>query len=438
MIRRTDIDLDDDQLEQLLHGGNLGRNADIVDLISVIDEIEGSFSIFLDGKWGSGKTYFVKQAKIVLRALNNKLKDDRKDRIREINEFKDISLSGNYYPVYYNAWKCDSDIDPLITLMATLVPEMKDWDSKIGKDKWKVISAAFETVLNAIGINVDMERIREALGKDILEPFDQEMKIRKKFEELVDILIEDKADRLVLFIDELDRCSPTFAMKLLERIKFVFGYEKIIVVFSTNVEQLGNMVKKLYGEGTDGYAYLSRFYDMKFQIREVEGIEYISLLVGADDTSAILSATVKEMTESFTLRDCNKYLQELQGHIEVKRELGSRGAYYRGFVASTAFWHVIAQILLAVKIKDPDGYKKILSGYGSEQFVEKVGNTNAYKMNIENNPSFEGISASQIYGAIFSQQYVTSGMVGNMRAVSYNFIINEKRHTKTMRNDFVG
>lgn len=427
MIRRTDVELNDDQLETLLYGSNLGRNADIADLISVINEIDGSFSIFLDGKWGSGKTYFVKQTKIILHALNDKLKDSRKNKIREIGEFKYISLSGNYYPVYYNAWKHDSDMDPLISLIGTLVSEMEDWNRKIGKDKWKAVCEAFSSLLGIIGINVDIQKIRNALGNDILEPFDREMEIRKKFEGLIDILVEGRAEKLVLFIDELDRCSPAFAMKLLERIKFIFGYEKIIVIFSTNVEQLNNMVKKLYGEKTDGYAYLSRFYDMKFHIRSIGGIEYISALVGAEDRSAWLSTTVMEMTENFTLRDCNRYLQEIERHLELKKELGTKGTYYRGPTVPTFFWHILVPILLAIKMEDPLLYQKIINGTDSKSFEQKVQSTRVYHLAREGLMASSGMSLYDVYNECFSDHSSAT----SFRSCALKFISKDITNQKT-------
>ena len=380
MIRRTDIELNNDQLEELLYGSNLGRNADIADLVSVINEVDGSFSIFIDGAWGSGKTYFVKQTEIVLHALNEKLGDDKKEKIQNIKEFKGVSLSKNYYPVYYNAWEHDSDLDPLITLIGTLASEMKSWDSKIGKNKGALIIEVAASILGTIGIPINTAGIRDALGQNLLNAFNQEMETRKKFENLIDILIEDKADKLVLFIDELDRCSPAFAMKLLERIKFIFGYEKIIVVFSTNIGQLNNMVRKLYGEETDGRTYLSRFYDKRFHIRSIKGIEYISALVGVSDDTSWLSTTVAEMSDRFTLRDCNRYLQELERHLELKKEFSKDRNSYRVSYVPTVFWQILTPILLAIKIENPNLYRKIISGNGQEEFIALVEKTNVYDL----------------------------------------------------------
>ena len=71
--------------------------------------------------------------------------------------------------------------------------------------------------------------------------------------------IREKADKLVIFIDELDRCRPNFAVQLLERIKHYFCVENVIFVLSINSAELVNTVKTVYGQNFDGYRYLDRF-----------------------------------------------------------------------------------------------------------------------------------------------------------------------------------
>ncbi len=44
----------------------IDRNKDVFRFTTLLDNIEDSCSIALDGKWGSGKTFFVKQQKMIL------------------------------------------------------------------------------------------------------------------------------------------------------------------------------------------------------------------------------------------------------------------------------------------------------------------------------------------------------------------------------------
>lgn len=66
-----------------------------------------------------------------------------------------------------------------------------------------------------------------------------------------------------VFIDELDRCRPTFAIELLETVKHLFDVTEFIFVIATDTEQLEHSIKAIYGSGFDARNYLSRFFSEK-------------------------------------------------------------------------------------------------------------------------------------------------------------------------------
>lgn len=49
------------------------RNKDLFYFIKILDTMNDSCSIALNGAWGSGKTFFVKQAKMILDAHNDSI-----------------------------------------------------------------------------------------------------------------------------------------------------------------------------------------------------------------------------------------------------------------------------------------------------------------------------------------------------------------------------
>ena len=54
---------------------------------------------------------------------------------------------------------------------------------------------------------------------------------------------------IVFIIDELDRCRPTFAIELLERVKHIFNQAHgIIFVFGINRTELTKSVRSVYGD----------------------------------------------------------------------------------------------------------------------------------------------------------------------------------------------
>lgn len=86
---------------------------------------------------------------------------------------------------------------------------------------------------------------------------------------LIKDIQEEKAEKLVIFIDELDRCKPSFAIEMLERIKHYFDDERIIFVVSLNKEQLIHTISNYYGSEFDATRYLNRFFDISVNLPEI-------------------------------------------------------------------------------------------------------------------------------------------------------------------------
>lgn len=68
---------------------------------------------------------------------------------------------------------------------------------------------------------------------------------------------------MLLLVDELDRCRPEYAVRLLKEMKALFVRDRIVVVHSANLDQLAKVISGKYGEGFDGSRYLDRFFDLK-------------------------------------------------------------------------------------------------------------------------------------------------------------------------------
>ena len=66
---------------------------------------------------------------------------------------------------------------------------------------------------------------------------------------------------MILIVDELDRCNPYYATKLLETIKHFYNLSNVTVIIASNNKELQNTIKKQYGQNFNAYIYLNRFYD---------------------------------------------------------------------------------------------------------------------------------------------------------------------------------
>ena len=95
---------------------------------------------------------------------------------------------------------------------------------------------------------------------------------------------------LLIFVDELDRCRPDYAIKLLEQMKHLFSVPGVIFVLAINGEQLNHSIRAVYGAGFDSARYLRRFID--FDIRLPRGDVAAMTAQRAQTLAAQLSVSV--------------------------------------------------------------------------------------------------------------------------------------------------
>ena len=85
--------------------------------------------------------------------------------------------------------------------------------------------------------------------------------------------------RMIIVIDELDRCRPDYAVRFMETIKHVFEVEHVTFVVAANVAELAHAINGLYGEAFDGKGYLERFFDLSLSLPEGTRQEFVKKVV---------------------------------------------------------------------------------------------------------------------------------------------------------------
>lgn len=115
----------------------IGRNTDIHAFVDILNSLEDSCSIALDGAWGSGKTFFVKQVKMVLESCSPiKSKSEYRDEIKTVwknyHSGKEPEFQAQLC-VYYDAWENDNDGDPILSLVYSILQQV-DEETPFPKD----------------------------------------------------------------------------------------------------------------------------------------------------------------------------------------------------------------------------------------------------------------------------------------------------------------
>lgn len=134
--------------------------------------------------------------------------------------------------------------------------------------------------------NFAEEAMAEFVGKslsDAVDSYTAEKKLINSFRinlssALSAIDIDEQQRKLIIIVDELDRCKPTYAIQLLERVKHLFDLENVIFIVALDKQQLGISLGAVYGAGIDANEYLRRFFDLEYSLSSVDPAEFTKCL----------------------------------------------------------------------------------------------------------------------------------------------------------------
>lgn len=364
----------------MLDKNAIGRNQYVATFLEMLDNVDENFTIFINGNWGTGKTFLVKQIYTLLTYYNEYIKEELKgyntqlDQVLQKDSFKDLKLEKNFVPIYYNAWNNDSHIDPINSIIFNIIKEhdiLKDYQ-KESSDVIDKIASVLD-MANIWSNGSVKELVSTFKRKDIIPEITTMENLKETLNLLLDKLLVERGDKLVIFVDELDRCNPIYSIKLLERIKHFFDHENIIFVFSVNENELTNTISNYYGQNFDSHRYLNKFFDISIDLPKVNISNYMEYL-GIERNSKYFNKTIHEIIEyyNFTMRDCIRYYQSLK----IIEDLAGNCSNYgfsddRGYNMIKMF---ILPALMAIKIIDLKGYIKIINGNGFDIFFNIINN----------------------------------------------------------------
>ena len=318
-IQKYSSDFSDESLRRGYINNILERNPYIHNFILMLLNIEKGGVIAIDGEWGSGKTYFVHQVKWLLDSANENIDGDIKTVLNSTSPKLDIIIGHKYKLFYYDAWKHDKSNNPFFTLLRTMILAFGGID--YFKEETSFIKSLLKGASHIVkGVTpIDAEWIfkgtKELCGINDTEQFSELEFIEQmdnQVDSFLDYICEGQYDKLVVFIDELDRCRPSFAVELLEIIKHYFNNDKVIFVLSTNLSEFQYCIKQYYGDGFNGWKYLDRFIDLRLTVPTISTEDYYKYLwqkTGTDRIDDISIACAKYF--GFNLRDIQRYNQQV-------------------------------------------------------------------------------------------------------------------------------
>ncbi len=227
----------------------------------------------VDGPWGCGKSYFLRRWASHIKAI------EQQEAQKQLEYPRGIKV------IYFDAFKKDYLEDPLVSLLLAVVEHIPDQNGIFKEAAKKVLPVLLKSTFNILTAGATRElgelssAVAEAanntvqLGIDELNGWWRNAAAREGgMEELQKALTEameaeGRVKKLFVIVDELDRCRPNYALRVLETIKHVFAVPNVHFVLGVNLEQLARSVQHAYGTGISGEKYLQRFVHAKMTMK---------------------------------------------------------------------------------------------------------------------------------------------------------------------------
>lgn len=320
-MKRADEEPTPEAINNALTRDPLHRKKEIEDFLKMIIAVEPPYTFVIDAPWGSGKTFFVNQVARALQMANPALDPDLETLSATLGETATELPATPCFPIYFNAWEDDHFDNPILPILASIANAAGEERVKGGRDFGKGAISVIETALSFIGYGGDINgAIENFSGTDFLARYKEEKELRTKIDELIKNHLPGIADRAIIFIDELDRCRPEFAIKVLEQTKNLFQQENIVVVYSTDITQLAHSLQGVYGTRFEGRKYLERFYDKRLELNPIRPADYLLYKgINTMEGYTFMDITVDLLSyKHASLRACNRLIDSitnLSGYI---------------------------------------------------------------------------------------------------------------------------
>lgn len=405
----------------------LGRNIDVFRFVKLLNSLDSSCAIALDARWGAGKTFFVKQVKMVLDAFNVHIKTPYSidnERVFEawnhIHGAKEVDLQPQI-SVYYDAWANDNDDDPVLSLVYSIMQGVSTDFSFKEKPAFLDVVAGIAEVLSGHSATALLETLK---SDDPLVKIRSAKNLQDQVAEFLESLLAERGNRLVVIIDELDRCNPKFAIRLLERIKHYFNNTRVTFVFALNMAELQHSIRHYYGNGFDSTRYLERFFDLRIDLPPAKMNQFYQEIDLSDGYYIYedVCRTVINLNH-FTLREIAKFYRMAKTVAYQPTHDSEHSNFAFSVGKGTEFCLLfIVPMVLGLKMSDYNRYENFVSGCDSsplhelfrsfEDSADLCRNLLDVNETYEESTSGEGIKLvrledklNTLYHAIFIKQY---------------------------------
>lgn len=272
----------------------------IVDLTRVLSENRKNCCFAIEGEWGSGKSF-------VLDKIQERLQVEQSE----------ITNTERFFVVRYDCWKYDYYEEPIIAIVSVLREKIEQYVKMLSDSTKRAVlvtarnaitKIAFEAVKSTTGIDLDgiIENPEEV--EKIYDKYFGFQNAIKEMQNQIKKISEDQT--IVIMVDELDRCLPSYAIKVLERVHHIFNeMENVVVMIAMEKTQIKNSLHQIYGEEMDVDRYLKKIVALSFKLDNGIAHNFIAKYASFME--------LFEIKESDKLED---FLKEITAEIDIRTQ----------------------------------------------------------------------------------------------------------------------
>jgi energy-coupling factor transporter ATP-binding protein EcfA2 len=302
-------------------------------LTSAIVGTEPHFTIGIFGKWGSGKTTLLKK----------------------IQRLLESSYSEKVLTVFFDAWRYQREEHMLLPILDTLF-ELRSKLKRLTASMAAAMTLRFPPLDLAPKNAIEQwQASKEQVRSDYFGWLSELQKA------LDDARHGDNDRRIVLLIDDLDRCLPPKVVEVLESIKVMLDVSGFIFILSLDESVAEQAIQTYYGPnyGVSGRDYVKKLVQVEFRLpplRTQDVVDYIEVLrqrIGLIDRQASLAlAQVVPLVVGDNPRDVKRFVNSVLLTTTVMSNVGVTVPvkHQIAFMAMEFRWPGIVRALAANKL----------------------------------------------------------------------------------------
>ena len=352
----------------------LGRRESVEVLTHLVGSLEGPCVLAVDAAWGNGKTTF-------------------------LNIWAQYFRNKGFPIVKFNAWETDFSGDPFVALSTELTDGLEEYTNdsmaqKVEDTKGRAKEVLRRAVPGAVrlltaGI-LDINPLLEKEAGNVLASYAEEKlsayqgsqesvkKFRDALQDMADAVSKSSANRpLIVMVDELDRCRPSYAVELLEVAKHLFTVDHIVFVLAVNRGQLEHSIKALYGNSFDAKGYLGRFFDVNFRLPEPDRKKFLTGLIQSTQIDSYFEKIKDFQAKQSRQEPVQGLLQDFFGVPvlslrQVAQALHHLGLVFTSLRSDERSFEMVATVALILRTFVPDLYYQFCRGEISDLNLVEV------------------------------------------------------------------